>query len=346
MIRRRCLLAVAVRGVRARSPTSRRARSLTLDVDGASSRGRWDMSLRDLEDAVGLDANGDAAVSWGELAARHDEIVAYALPRLAVRGDDSPAIWPPMPRGVDTHGGAAFAVLELAGRAPARRSELRIDYDLLFEIDRAHRAIVTVAARRARQPPSCRRADRRQARARQTSSAWWSFARFVVEGVRHIWRATITSRSSCLLRAARRARARGAGCRVAPRARRRRNRSHRDGVHGGALADSRARCARLRAGADALGGGGDRGLGAARRAWRTSCRTLAACRRRARVRLRARARLRLRERGGRARPAAMPRCSRRSRVSTSASSSASSPSWPVLMPLLWWPAVECCCAAP
>ena len=75
------------------------SRSLvTLDATGEMLRGRWDISLRDLEDAVGLDADGDSAVSWGEVVARRGEIVAYALPRLRVTADSLACMWAPISR--------------------------------------------------------------------------------------------------------------------------------------------------------------------------------------------------------------------------------------------------------
>ena len=121
------------------------SRSLvTLDVDGQELHGRWDIALRDLEDAVGLDANGDAAVPWGELEARQEAVAAYALPRLHVTAGASDCTLAAKPGGVDTHGGGAFAVLELEGRCATPPLALTIGYGLLFEIDRAHRAIVTV----------------------------------------------------------------------------------------------------------------------------------------------------------------------------------------------------------
>ena len=44
---------------------------LTLFADGRSLRGQWDIALRDLEFAIGLDANGDGSITWGELSKRY-----------------------------------------------------------------------------------------------------------------------------------------------------------------------------------------------------------------------------------------------------------------------------------
>ncbi len=55
---------------------------LSLAVQGEKIDGQWDIALRDLEMAVGLDANDDAAITWDEVRARHEAIAAYALARL------------------------------------------------------------------------------------------------------------------------------------------------------------------------------------------------------------------------------------------------------------------------
>jgi hypothetical protein len=48
----------------------------------SSVEGQWDIALRDLDYAIGLDADSDGAITWGELRARHDAIASYALARL------------------------------------------------------------------------------------------------------------------------------------------------------------------------------------------------------------------------------------------------------------------------
>ena len=55
---------------------------LTLRVDGAEIRGRWDIALRDSDYAIGLDRDQDGALTWGEVRARQGAIAAYALARL------------------------------------------------------------------------------------------------------------------------------------------------------------------------------------------------------------------------------------------------------------------------
>jgi hypothetical protein len=49
--------------------------TLTQPARGATLEGQWDIALRDLEHAVGLDANTDGAITWGELKLRRDALL-------------------------------------------------------------------------------------------------------------------------------------------------------------------------------------------------------------------------------------------------------------------------------
>src|SRR5215470_13419372 len=60
---------------------------LTLSVQGEHVTGQWDIALRDLDFAIGLDADGNGEITWGEVKAKHKEIAAYALSRLVIAVD-------------------------------------------------------------------------------------------------------------------------------------------------------------------------------------------------------------------------------------------------------------------
>src|SRR3954447_21074728 len=46
--------------------------------------GQWDIALRDLDAAIGLDLDQDGTITWGELRGRAKEIEAYAFERLTL----------------------------------------------------------------------------------------------------------------------------------------------------------------------------------------------------------------------------------------------------------------------
>src|SRR5262249_46055973 len=58
---------------------------LRIDIGaGGAIGGQWAIALRDLDVAVGLDADQDGAITWGELHAKEREIAAYAFERLTL----------------------------------------------------------------------------------------------------------------------------------------------------------------------------------------------------------------------------------------------------------------------
>ena len=65
--------------------------------------GRWDIALRDLDYAIGLDGNDDGAITWGELKARHDAIAAYALARLEIAAGNTPCFLSANGHAVERH---------------------------------------------------------------------------------------------------------------------------------------------------------------------------------------------------------------------------------------------------
>jgi len=77
---------------------------LTLRADGAQLGVQWDIALR----ALGLDADSDGALTWGEVRARQDAIAAYALARLRIDGDGVACTSRPIAHLIDHHTDGAY----------------------------------------------------------------------------------------------------------------------------------------------------------------------------------------------------------------------------------------------
>ena len=163
---------------------------LAFQVTGNTVSGQWDIALRDLEYAIGLDANGDGEITWGELKAKHKEITAYALSRLALRVDARPCPLRATTHLVDDHSDGAYAVLRFAADCPPSATApqvLEIDYALFFDFDAQHQGLLRLASEAGTVTgvfSAERRAQRFELRA---ASAMEQFLAFARQGVWHIW---------------------------------------------------------------------------------------------------------------------------------------------------------------
>jgi len=178
------LLALAAAPAAAHKPSDS---YLALKVDGAEIEGQWDIALRDLDFAVGLDANADGEITWGEVKARQPDIAAYALARLALRSET--AACPARATGqlLDDHSDGTYAVLRFVATCSGAIAELEVDYRLLFDLDPQHRGLLRLehagATRTAVFSPE--RGGQRFAVAEL--SGWRELLDYAREGVWHIW---------------------------------------------------------------------------------------------------------------------------------------------------------------
>lgn len=160
---------------------------LQLTVHEAAIEGQWDIALRDLDYAVGLDADGDGLITWGELRARYDAVAAYALARLSVSADNTACASRTTAYLVDHHSDGAYAVMRFAVSCAATPRVFEVHYSLLFDLDPSHRGLLrleqhgrTHTAAFSPEQPS-RQFDL------ATLTPWREFVEFAHEGIWHIW---------------------------------------------------------------------------------------------------------------------------------------------------------------
>jgi hypothetical protein len=160
---------------------------LSLKLDGALVEGQWDIALRDLELAVGLDANGDGEITWGELRAKHQDIAAYAFARLAIVADSADCSKAIREHLIDDHSDGAYAVLRFVAKCPAPPVKLAIDYRLLFDLDPQHKGLLRVE-HEGRTQTAILEPERSQARLTLGEASWLAtFVEMFRQGAWHIW---------------------------------------------------------------------------------------------------------------------------------------------------------------
>ena len=150
---------------------------LQIDAGEKSLDVRWDVALRDLDVAIGLDANDDGQLTWGEVKAAWPRIESYAMPRLAIAGCPLRLASTALERRND----GAYAVMFLKSDCALAQSPV-ITYSLLREVDPTHRGIAKV--QRAGQAMTLTMLDPAQANAAAPEAH--DAAEFVKEGMLHI----------------------------------------------------------------------------------------------------------------------------------------------------------------
>lgn len=159
---------------------------LSLQVKGREVSGQWDIALRDIDFALGLDANGDGDITWGELKARHADIAGWALGRLKLERGGECAL-KVAEHLVDDHTDGAYAVLRLAGTCPTSTASLSLGYRLLFDVDRMHRGLLKVELDGVSHASVVGPESGPFVAQAGETSRLAQFGRYLVEGVWHIW---------------------------------------------------------------------------------------------------------------------------------------------------------------
>ena len=158
---------------------------LVLNVQGQAVSGQWDIALRDIDFAIGLDSNGDGQITWGEVQARQRDLDAWALGRLTL-GRGGTCDLKVTEHLIDDHTDGAYAVLRLGGTCPAAIGHLNINYRLLFDVDALHRGLLRLDLDSVNHTAVLSPDTGVLRLEAGLTSRWSQFTQYVVEGIGHI----------------------------------------------------------------------------------------------------------------------------------------------------------------
>ena len=180
---------------------------LTLATHDTQVDVRWDVALRDLDNELGLDANDDGDLTWGEVRGRARDIAALTMPALVLATPRGPCQLQQTPNAdpsaganaapgvtlmLDRHSDGTYAVLRYTVQCPAPLAALDVEYRLFAASDPTHRGIVRVLAQSGGPVAAGVTAvlgpdgPRRHFDLDQPSTAE-TLREFITEGVWHIW---------------------------------------------------------------------------------------------------------------------------------------------------------------
>lgn len=163
-----------------------------LDISEHGAKARIDLGLRDLQDLLGLDADRDGSLTWGELRDARAAIEAYVLPRLRLRRDGVDCDWTRNTLATADHLGLKNAALTLsadcATAAAKHTPSWSLQYDLLFELDQQHRGLLRLSVDEEIST-AVFSPDRREHRfgGGVASDRGQAFRQYFGEGLWHVW---------------------------------------------------------------------------------------------------------------------------------------------------------------
>lgn len=162
---------------------------LAISVQGQQITGQWDIALRDLDFAIGLDGNGDGALTWDEIRARHQAISAYALQRLQIATTAGACTLQPGEQLIDNHTDGAYSVLRFTAACPgtAAPASLDIGYTLFADLDPQHKGLLKLSHDGDTQTAIFDPDSPRQTLSLAAPDRLAQFGAYVKHGIWHIW---------------------------------------------------------------------------------------------------------------------------------------------------------------
>jgi len=160
---------------------------LSLQVKGQKISGQWDVALRDLDYALGLDVDNDGTITWGELRSLQAPIASYLLARLTLQSDGKPCTTHVAKHLVDDHSDGAYEVLRFEADCAGPPHILQIGYDFFFDLDPQHRGLVRLEEN-GRTHTAVLSPGQKTWRVELGTVTWSrTFLDYMNEGVWHIW---------------------------------------------------------------------------------------------------------------------------------------------------------------
>jgi hypothetical protein len=167
---------------------------LVVHVQGRTLSGSLEIAIRDAELAVGVDANHDGKITWGELHATEPRLAQYVAQHLALgsQGSECPLTFQPLQVNERVDGN--YAWLPFTAQCAAEPRKLLVRYTLMDDLDPSHRGLLTLTSGSTAQTAVLGGKDLLGAGKDATvsftvdePSRWRAFVEYLQAGIEHIW---------------------------------------------------------------------------------------------------------------------------------------------------------------
>jgi hypothetical protein len=160
---------------------------LVAQVQGAEVSGSVELAVRDVELAVGLDANHDGKVTWGELQAAGPALARYLGQNVHFAVDGRACALELGALEVNDHVDGRYAWVPFSAHCALEIRQLEIRYTPLSDIDPSHRGLLRLSAGTVTQTAVLGGSAGDSRFAVYAPSKWRAFSEYLHAGMLHIW---------------------------------------------------------------------------------------------------------------------------------------------------------------
>lgn len=159
---------------------------LSLRADQSGIHGKWDIALRDLDFAIGLDEDGNGELTWDEVRSKHADIAAYALARLKITAGDKSCPLIARQQLIDQHSDGAYTVLMFDSTCNAEK--IKVQYQLFFDLDTQHKGLLHLVNHKDATITAIFNPEQAsQEFVVAEVNQWQQFSDYIFHGIWHIW---------------------------------------------------------------------------------------------------------------------------------------------------------------
>jgi len=160
---------------------------LVVQVSGQEISGSIELAIRDVELAIGVDANGDKRVTWGELRKAEPQLLQYLGQHLTLGAGAANCPINFQRLRVNARVDGNYAWVPFDARCPEVVRQLRLGYHLMDDYDPSHRGLLTLTSGRVTQTAVLGGSDPVVTLAVDHPSPGRAFVEYLQAGIWHIW---------------------------------------------------------------------------------------------------------------------------------------------------------------
>ena len=150
-------------------------------------QGEWQVRLYDLEQAIGIDEDGDGNVRWQELQNRAETVISYLQYHLRFSRANQACVLALEPDWkIDNHFNEGYLLLPVRAQC-AIKGVVEINYSAFFEIDSQHKLLLSLLNEKNSAPHILSDTTRSLEINEKSGNRFTTFTEFVKQGAVHIW---------------------------------------------------------------------------------------------------------------------------------------------------------------